>query len=314
MFPNFEGNETTEEKVDQIQNYLYMLVEQLRYSMANIGKENFNETEFDNIVNLITEPLYMQLTSEDGSVSQMIQASTEGLVSRIQGIETKVGEPAADGKEATGLFSKYTEITQTLNSITLSAVEDANGNTSKITLSADGITTQSANISFKGEVTFAQAQELANTAYTNATQDAALGLSAFNNGLKQSGYTTINGGNITTGIVDGVTFYARGEGQSFIVRNGGNTVGGIRYEKLYDFEDDPNGVYADKMYLYTQSYLEGGVIKEPSIKLHSAGRISVEAPYGLVYIKGTEYVTITDGITRWTFMNGGLYRNDTQVL
>lgn len=323
MFPNFKGNETTEEKVDQIQNYLYMLVEQLRYSMANIGAENFNETEFDNIVNLITEPVYLQLKNETGDINSYVQATAENLSARITGISDLLDETQQTTTELTASLSgitanvsdlsgKYTSLQQTVSGLTLTASD--NGDTSTITLSANGTAITSASIKFTGEVTFAQAQELANAAYTNATQDAALGLSAFNNGLKQSGYTTINGGNITTGIVDGVTFYARGEGQSFIVRNGGNTVGGIRYEKLYDFEDDPNGVYADKMYLYTQSYLEGGVIKEPSIKLHSAGRISVEAPYGLVYIKGTEYVTITDGITQWTFKNGGLYKNNTLVL
>ena len=149
---------------------------------------------------------------------------------------------------------------------------------------------------------------------TLAVQDAALGLSTFKNGLARENYTTINGGNIKTGIVDGVTFYARGEGQSFVVMNGSNEVGGIRYERLYDFEDDQYGVYADKMYLYTNSYYEDGVIKEPSIKLYSAGRISIEAPYGLVYIKGTEYITITDGVAQWTFKNGGLYKNNTLVL
>lgn len=335
MFPNFEGNETTEEKVDQIQNYLYMLVEQLRYSMANIGAENFNETEFDNIVNLITEPLYMQLTSEDGSVSQMIQASTEGLVSRIQGIETKVGEPAADGKEATGLFSKYTEITQTLKSITLSAVEDANGNTSKITLSADGITTQSANISFKGEVTF---EALENKGYVTQTD-----LSDVNN------KTVINGGNITTGAIKGAAFYSEG-GKDAFGNDRGNfivtaydytyEIGGIRRE--YEAGE---GQFAEKLYLYTKAFTYvdyyGAVDVYPSVKIRSAGRVSIEAPNladpdnlnsmpipggGGVYILGGKtnnygmgegYITlesvgtisIKQGNTVWEFKDGSLFKN-----
>lgn len=350
-FPNFSGSETTEEKVDQITNYLYMLVEQLRYSMANIGAENFNETEFDNIVNLITEPLYMQLTSEDGSVSQMIQASTEGLVSRIQGIETKVGEPAADGKEATGLFSKYTEITQTLNSITLSAVEDANGNTSKITLSADGITTQSANISFKGEVTF---EALENKGYvTTGTIDSALSGKGYvtQTDLKDvNDRTVINGGNITTGIIKGAAFYSEG-GKDVYGNDRGNfivtaydykyEIGGIRRE--YEAGE---GQFAEKLYLYTKvftyvDYTYGSVDVYPSVKIRSAGRVSIEAPNledpdnlnsmpipggGGVYILGGKtnnygmgegYITlesvgtisIKQGNTIWEFKDGSLFKN-----
>lgn len=318
MFPNFKGNETTEEKVDQIQNYLYMLVEQLRYSMANVGKENFNETEFDNIVNLITEPVYLQLKNETGDINSYVQATAENLSARITGISDLLGETQQTTTELTASLSgitasvsdlsgKYTSLQSTVNGLTLTASD--NGNTSTITLSANGTAITSANIKFTGEVTFAQAQELANTAYTNATQDAALGLSAFNNGLKQSGYTTINGGNIKTGIVDGVTFYARGEGQSFIVMNGKDEIGGIRYD--YRPED---GTYGDKMYLYTKSRYDGVNLWRPSVKLESEGNISIEAPEGLVYIKGLEYITIVQGATQWTFQNGALYKNDTPVL
>lgn len=42
-FPHFTGNESTDEKINTIQNYLYMLYEQLRYSMGNLGTENFSE-------------------------------------------------------------------------------------------------------------------------------------------------------------------------------------------------------------------------------------------------------------------------------
>ena len=312
-FPNFSGSETTEEKVDQITNYLYMLVEQLRYSMANIGAENFNETEFDNIVNLITEPVYLQLTSEDGSVSQMIQASTEGLVSRIQGIETKVGEPAADGKEATGLFSKYTEITQTLNSITLSAVEDANGNTSKITLSADGITTQSANINFKGEVTF---EALENKGYVTQTD-----LSEVND------KTVINGGNITTGVIKGVTYYSEGsiydgaiDDGSFVVtaNDYSRVIGGIKY-----LHKDDEGMFADKLYLYTTNSL--GML--PSIKLYSVGNVSIDALGGQIYMETMNptirvqrggsfsiYAADANGNeTHWQFIGNALYCGATRV-
>lgn len=45
-FPQLKEEQSTDEKFGVITNYLYMLLEQLRYSMANLGRENFNDTEF----------------------------------------------------------------------------------------------------------------------------------------------------------------------------------------------------------------------------------------------------------------------------
>lgn len=48
-FSNFTGTETTDEKVDRLYNYTFMLWESLRYLLRNLRKENFNEaslTEF----------------------------------------------------------------------------------------------------------------------------------------------------------------------------------------------------------------------------------------------------------------------------
>ena len=41
-FPDLTGEGKSEEKFAKISSYLYMLLEQLRYSMANLDKENFN--------------------------------------------------------------------------------------------------------------------------------------------------------------------------------------------------------------------------------------------------------------------------------
>ena len=46
-FPTFTGEEDTEEKVTTIQNYMFMLVEQLRYSLHNLDLSNMNKTAVD---------------------------------------------------------------------------------------------------------------------------------------------------------------------------------------------------------------------------------------------------------------------------
>jgi hypothetical protein len=58
QFPTFTGEETPEEKVTRIQNYLFMLLEFLRYSLRNLDSSNFNtagltemlENHFDELV------------------------------------------------------------------------------------------------------------------------------------------------------------------------------------------------------------------------------------------------------------------------
>ena len=37
-FPDLMGNQSTDEKFRMVSDYLYMLLEQLRYSMANLGR------------------------------------------------------------------------------------------------------------------------------------------------------------------------------------------------------------------------------------------------------------------------------------
>lgn len=336
MFPNFEGNETTEEKVNQIQNYLYMLVEQLRYSMANVGKENFNETEFDSIVNLITEPVYIQLSDSEKKTNSYIQATAETLTARIEGVNTNLGETnqtvatlqaSVNGFNTTvqEISGKYTRIEQTVSSIKLSATEDANGNTSSITLSGTGIKTTSANIKFKGEVTF----EALQGATDSVRNDTAAMYNSFVNGLQTPGTTIIDGGNIVTGTIKGVTYYSEGGSTdgSFVVtaNNYSRIIGGITYTQEIDYATDPSGVFADKMWLYTEA--KNG--KYPSIKLDSVGRISIEARNlknvadgGGIYIYGGGYITIEcpykisvrQGRTYWDFEDGILKKNGTQVL
>ena len=82
---------------------------------------------------------------------------------------------SVDGLQITAkdLSGQYTQLSQTVNSITLTAETD--GSTSQLTLSANGIELSSAEITFSGMVTFED--------------------------LSTAGKTAINGSNITTGMI-----------------------------------------------------------------------------------------------------------------
>ena len=64
-FPTLTREQSTDEKFDKITSYLYMLLEQLRYSMGNLDKDNFNAAGLDEIANIITEPVYVQLKDDE---------------------------------------------------------------------------------------------------------------------------------------------------------------------------------------------------------------------------------------------------------
>ena len=46
-FPTFTGEESTDEKISTMQNYMFMLVEQLRYSMQHLDSSNITEIDMD---------------------------------------------------------------------------------------------------------------------------------------------------------------------------------------------------------------------------------------------------------------------------
>ena len=198
--------------------------------------------------------------------------------------------------------------------LTLSAVDGQNGG-SIIKLGVGSTVISSPEIVFDGMVTFA---DLDGT----------------------SGNTTvITGDNITTGTISAVNFVAMGDSNSttsqFIVHEADQfdvDIGGIRYA-LEVGDDDKLGYYADKLYLYTQTFSGVSGTYYPSIKLDSVGRISIQADdatHGMVYISGggagvtihctgaqvdDSAVRIQDNYnTIWSFKDGALYKDGRAVL
>lgn len=44
-FPTFTGNESAQEQIAALHSYLFQVREGLRYSLSNLGRQNFNKTE-----------------------------------------------------------------------------------------------------------------------------------------------------------------------------------------------------------------------------------------------------------------------------
>ena len=160
-FPTLTKEQSTDEKFEKITSYLYMLLEQLRYSMGNLDKENFNDAGLEEIANIITEPVYVQLENDEKQILAL-QVTAEGLGARLEDAEGNItsltatanslttritnaeGDVSSLQQTATALQSRITtldgsvsSLTQTVNSITLSV---SNGESSStIKLMRDGV-------------------------------------------------------------------------------------------------------------------------------------------------------------------------------
>lgn len=138
-FPTFTPEQTNEQKLDVVTNYLYMLLEQLRYTLANLGAGNFNDTELDEIGMKITQPIYVDLENAAGAIADLTLTADQ-LTSRLEDAEGNISS-----------------IEQYARSITLSV---SNGETSStIKLLAGGVQIASQIIKMDGLVTFTGLEE-----------------------------------------------------------------------------------------------------------------------------------------------------------
>lgn len=141
-FPNLNEGQPTDEKFRLITNYLYMLLEQLRYSMGNLGRENFNDAAFDDIVNLITEPVYVQLKDAEDNISSLT-LTAEQLISRMTDAE---GNISTLQQTSTSMTSQITDLQGNVSTLQQSSqafdvrLTNAEGNVTNLTLTVNGIT------------------------------------------------------------------------------------------------------------------------------------------------------------------------------
>ena len=88
-FPTFTGEEDTEEKVTTIQNYMFMLVEQLRYSLHNLDLSNMNKTAVDRYETSLTEPIYARIEDGEENVAELALTAA-GLALRLNDAEGNI--------------------------------------------------------------------------------------------------------------------------------------------------------------------------------------------------------------------------------
>lgn len=97
-FPTFNAEQKTGDKVDSMVNYLFILVEQLRYTLNNLDMKNFNQTALTNFAADTTEEVVEAVTTLATRLNQTNQ-SVNGLASRVGTLEGLTGR-VSDLEEA----------------------------------------------------------------------------------------------------------------------------------------------------------------------------------------------------------------------
>lgn len=157
-FPNGEGKDT-QEQINGVYDYLFVLLEQLRYTLFNLDGSNINQNALSEFIKNISEPIYAKIEDTDKNVNEIsitakgldarlsdaegnitqLQATAQGLSASISNLNGSVTNLTADvnGIRAQvsgkiGTSEAQTLIDQSLNGITLSATSGESGTIFKL--------------------------------------------------------------------------------------------------------------------------------------------------------------------------------------
>lgn len=198
-FPSFTQKESVNDKVETMQDYLFMLVEQLRYTLHNLDLSNMNKAAADGFVKTITDPIYGEIKDAEGNITQVALVA-EGLAARIGDAEGNITQLQATAK---GLQA---------------SVSNLNGSVTNLTADVNGIR---ATVSTKIDAT--QAQSIFDQSATGFTLGATSGENGTIFKLNYNGVQVASTGSIDL-CVDAVNIYGtltatEIEGDKITVRN-----------------------------------------------------------------------------------------------
>lgn len=301
MYPNLSGK-TTEQQVNVIMNYLYMLKEQLSYSLSNLGAENINPTSMDEIANIINEPVYVRLSDTEGNVNTLmvdVNYLSSSLSDAEGNISTLFQTSETLSSRITSLDGQVSTVTQTVSGLT-STVSTLDGEVSEISQTVNGLSFSVTN----GDESSVLRLMSGNVQLSSATIQIT-GMVTFSD-LSTSGATTINGSNIKTGVITAIDITSCSIASSNIsgsvfetLLTSGGVGGEIKCYYLSNVSDtylagglrlDDEGGSGDsryRMFIYT-----GTVAGTPfALKLESAGSMSLESSKS-VYIQAPDEITL----------------------
>lgn len=195
---------SNEEKFKSIESYLYMLLEQLRYTLANLESGNFSDSGLNELGNIITKPITLRIKGDEERISEL-QITAEGLATRVTNAEGDITELS---QTADSLASRVTDAEGNISTLQQTAsglstrVTNAEGNISTLQQTASGLSTRVTNV--EGSISTLQQTASGIKAQITDSNGNFTVLNLKSDGLhigSASGTTTIDGSNITAGTI-----------------------------------------------------------------------------------------------------------------
>lgn len=326
-FPQLNNKQSSDEKIEVMTNYIYMLLEQLRYTLANLGQSNFNDTEFKNIANIITEPVYIQLKDTEGNISAL-QLTAEGLGLRVTSAEGEITQLTVSRDAMTSKISNLEGDVGTLNQTAASltsSIADAEGDISVLQQTASTLSSRIEDVDGGIASKITQSLNSMEMSVTNGTRSSTITLTADGMQAKSAdinfsgmvtfadlqntgGNTIINGGNIKTGEINAIDIYGSefhtvldgsgnvgGEIIMHYPEREGPIVGGIRLDTSGAGDDEES---QHRMFIYTKKIPNTNVAF--ALKLESETGMSLVADEN-VHIEGKTTANIN---SKEIYLNG----------
>lgn len=181
-FPSFTQKESVNDKVETMQDYLFMLVEQLRYTLHNLDLSNMNKTATDEFVKQITDPIYGEIKDAEGNITQVALVA-KGLAARIGDAEGNITQLQAT---AQGLSA---------------SISNLNGSVTNLTADVNGI-----RATVRTKIDATQAQSIFDQSATGFTLGATSGENGTIFKLNYNGVQVASTGSIDL-CVDAVNIY-----------------------------------------------------------------------------------------------------------
>ena len=258
-FPAFTGEESMEEKVTSIQDYMYLLVEQLRYTLHNLDLGNMNKTAKERWESAITEPIYakieddeerilqlaidagalaLRISDSEGNITQL-QATAEGLQTRVSDSEGNIStlQQTAQGL-ATAIADQSGSIStlqQTASSLS-TRISNTDGRVTTLQQTVNGFSLRASNDGEDSTISL-----MSNGVVVSSANIWFSGLVAFTDLERSNRYTIINADNITTGTIRANLVDVS---NCFTLTSGGRSYGymGCGYgRREHDLRRDPVG-------------------------------------------------------------------------
>lgn len=241
-FPNGEGKDT-QEQINGVYDYLFVLLEQLRYTLFNLDGSNINQNALSEFIKNISEPIYAKIEDTDKNVNE-ISITAKGLDARLSDAEGNITQLQAT---ATGLQA---------------SISNLNGSVTNLTADVNGI-----RATVRTKIDATQAQSIFDQSATGFTLGATSGENGTIFKLNYNGVQVASTGTVDLHVkavnIDGTLTAGALRGGSVSLLAGDTSVGSM-----------------DLAYTGTGQVGVGLTATYGGMKMHAAGNIFLESELG----------------------------------